>query len=262
MFAWQRFDSGLAENEWRSFFNLFLLFASLSFALFLVLMLFWKRLRASEAKAQAARSYSSALMRGSETERKRVAFELHDDILPDLRRLAADAPAANSAAINGLGVKIRAICERLLPPDFGRVSFSDSLLSLGAAFAKRHPEAELRASISPTLSVGALSAEAQLHCYRMVEEALNNIEKHAMHGTAQHVILVARNTGAAPKQALLLCVSNDVNENGIVRAPRAVGDGSGIGLRSIHERAALLHGKAEFIDEGGTVMLRIEIPLE
>jgi signal transduction histidine kinase len=101
----------------------------------------------------------------------------------------------------------------------------------------------------------------------MVQEALTNIEKHSR---ASRVALVVRRTkGKAPAgsirgrsrreaRALLICVSDD----GAGFPPEGPPP-TGLGMRSMRERAAVLGARLDFISESGNgLMVRIEVSLE
>jgi two-component system NarL family sensor kinase len=181
-------------------------------------------------------------MQGQEAERKRIALDLHDSALQDLRRI--DGAAAVSE-------KIRSLCMELLPPDFDTLSFSDSIKVLCESFEKR-TGITCVLNIDAPLTTAPLKSTMLLHCYRMIEEALNNVEKHAR---ARTVIVVARNTERDSLPHLLICVSDDGRGLDPETPP-------GFGMRSMRERANMLGALLDFQSESGAgLMVRIEAPL-
>jgi signal transduction histidine kinase len=256
---WRNFDSKLLEENIRSCFYLFIFFTSLSagggiFLLLLVVSLWKSRRREVETLL-----FSKLMIRGQEVERQRISLELHDAVLPELRRFSGpDGEALSGDCVlvqqRLVTERIRAICMKLLPPDFTRISFPDALFSLCDAFSKR-TGLEGRFAADVDVDVGNLSPEMQLHCYRITQEALNNIEKHAQ---ASEVILVLRNGKAEGRKTLLVCVSDDgCGFSG------AGGRHEGLGLRSMERRAALLGAALDFVGESGAgTMVRLEIPLQ
>ena len=95
------------------------------------------------------------------------------------------------------------------------------------------------ASVNVTIDLdrynGGLSRDTEMNLYRIVQEALNNVMKHAQASTV-HVAL--RQEGASVRLTVV--------DNGVGFAPDAVrareGDGPGFGLTGIAERVRLLRG--------------------
>jgi signal transduction histidine kinase len=125
---------------------------------------------------------SGRLMRVQEEERRRLALELHDDPLQRAsllaRRLAGRGMASEQEAAEDVAVALRAICHGLRPPvldDLGLVPALDRLVSDVAG----------RSEVQLSLSLHGLSAEQRLEpdlelaLYRVAQEALNNVLKHA-----------------------------------------------------------------------------------
>jgi signal transduction histidine kinase len=225
--------------------SLFWLFITL-LLIITVMMVFlcyaYVQLGKARSGEEELREFLWIFMQGQETERKRIALDLHDSALQDLRRI--DGAAAISE-------KIRSLCMELLPPDFDTLSFSDSIKVLCEAFKKRTGIA-CTLNIDAPLITSPLDSAMLLHCYRMVEEALNNVEKHARTRTA---IVVARNTERDGLPHLLICVSDDGPGLGLETRP-------GFGMRSMRERANALGALLDFKSESGAgLMVRIEIPL-
>jgi two-component system NarL family sensor kinase len=168
-------ESALLPMEFDSYFRLLwllALFISLLMAFLGYIYLAMRKAREREAQSMA---FSSLALEAQETGRRRIAAELHDTVLPDLR----DNPAA---------ARIREICGRLMPPDLNRFSMKDSLSSLCNSFVKR-TGIECIVEIEESLEFSGLSGEHRLHLYRIAQEALNNIGKHSR---AKQAVLVAR----------------------------------------------------------------------
>jgi signal transduction histidine kinase len=256
---WQNFDTELLQKNIRNYFYLFvfLIVLSLGFIIFLTLMLL--SLRKSRRREQETFEFSRQMIKGQEKERQRISLELHDTVLPELKRFSdmnggAVSPKYVLAQQKLVTEKIRSICTKLFPPDFNRTALQDALFSLYDTFSKK-TNIECRFSADNQIDMGNLSSENQLHCYRMVQESLNNIETHAK---ASEVILVLRNGKADGNKTLLICVSDDgcgIHEN-------AKNAQKGLGMRSMRSRAAILGASLDFISERGSgTMVRIEIPL-
>jgi two-component system NarL family sensor kinase len=228
-------------SELDSYFRLLwllVLFISLLIAFLGYIYLAMRKARERELQNRA---FSSLALEAQETERRRIAAELHDTVLPDLR----DTPAA---------ARIREICSRLMPPDLSRCSLKDSLISLCDTFAKR-TGIECIVEIEESPDFIGLSAERRLHLYRIAQEALNNIGNHSR---AKQAVLVARLGAPEPLgkgQPLLFSISDD--GQGLCT------DGShdGLGMRTMRQRAAILGAHIDFISvEGAGLMVCIKVP--
>jgi signal transduction histidine kinase len=198
-----------------------------------------------------------------ENERTLISVELHDTVLQDMGHLlhicnlqiSRDTPSTDRA-LSELAQKImirtREICGQLMPPDFSRLALEDSLVQLCADFEKRL-RTECRAIIDKDSSVNRLSPQMQLQIYRIVQEALSNIEKHS---SANEVTLTARNKD----KALLICVTDD--GKGFAQNSTKKQRGDGLGIRGMYQRAAILGASLSFVEGAGSgLTVRLEIPL-
>lgn len=200
-------------------------------------------------------SYAVQVLRGHEEERRRLAHELHDDPLQTLlylsRRLRADARAAPQPTaavleetrnlVEGLARDLRRIAEGLRPP---------SLDDLGLVAALRQALAEVaqRAEVDTMLHVDGeerrLAPEVELGLFRIAQEALRNVERHAH---ASCACLDIRFEWAG--------VSVTVSDDG-VGIENLDGEGRGafqsLGMNGMRERAALLGGRFQVTSEPGT----------
>jgi two-component system NarL family sensor kinase len=150
----------------------------------------------------------------------------------------------------------------LMPPDFSKLSLKDTLSDLCAWFSSR-TAIKCACYIDDELDCKAVSAENQLHLYRMVQEAFTNIEKHSK---ATEASLVARRQIGSSTENILICVSDDgvglrnepENHRTFVRDSRF----EGLGMMSMRQRAAIIGAKLDFISESENgLMVRIELPL-
>jgi two-component system NarL family sensor kinase len=249
-------ESALLSLEFDSYFRLLwllVLFISLLMAFLGYIYLAMRKARDREVQSMA---FSSLALEAQETERRRIAAELHDTVLPDLR----DNPAAG---------RIREICGRLMPPDLNRFSFKDSLTSLGNSFVKR-TGIECIVEIEESPDFNSLSGEHRLHLYRIAQEALTNIGKHSR---AKQAVLVARQgpeSGFPGKgRPILFSISDDgvglQSRPGPQSGPGPESEDGhgdeGFGMRTMRQRAAILGAPIDFISiEGGGLMVCVKIP--
>ena len=132
-----------------------------------------------------------------DVERKEIARELHDEFGPYLFALRAHAgalmrlsdvgvPDANAlrkhgAAIleqvNALQQFNRRIMERLRPVGLAELGLREALGALLRLWGESHPDMAIETTISPSL--GETGETSELTIYRVIQEALTNVFRHA-----------------------------------------------------------------------------------
>jgi two-component system sensor histidine kinase UhpB len=193
-----------------------------------------------------------------EAERRRIARELHDEVgqtltgvILQIEGLAADIPDELRDRLDELREtarygteEVRRIARRLRPDALEELGLVSALAALAGAF-----ERQARVPVSRRLDEGVeVSLEEELVIYRVAQEALTNVARHA---EATQVRLELRTAG----DRLVLTVGDD---------GRGLPDGaaaSSQGIRGMRERA-LLVGAMLAIDSGsgrGTVV-ELSIP--
>jgi signal transduction histidine kinase len=254
LIAWQRLEQRISGRAYIRLYVFFCAFILIFCGLALTIEALRRSLRRSRQQERDSAAFSRMIMAAQEAERSRIAAELHDTVLQDLVRLR-HAVSAGDAAGDLFDLKrrvmdrIRMICRELMPPDFSRYVLQDSLIQLCMDFTGR-AGVECRALIHPGFSARSFPPAAQLQIYRIAQEALTNIEKHAR---AAEAVLTARG-GTAEDPSLLICISDD--GAGLSAAPS-----EGLGIRGMRERAAILGADLSFVGgPGGGLTVRLEIP--
>jgi signal transduction histidine kinase len=211
-------------------------------------------------------AFSRETIIAQEEERMRISRELHDTIAQDLHGLSIGMEkiglcpgledrlklcTETASVLSALIRKVRDVCEYLIPPDFSICSMQDALRRLCFEFSKR-ANIDCRISITENTaapSIASLNKEKQLLIYRIVQEALTNIEKHAK---AKEAIVILR---CEEDGMIAVGISDDG------KGFKADNRGGHMGIRGMKERAALLGGilKINSGQEGGT-LVRLEIP--
>jgi signal transduction histidine kinase len=152
---------------------------------------------------QNARLYEHAQQAATLEERQRLARELHDavtqtlfttaliaEVLPDLWKLDANEGGRQLAELRrltrGALAEMRTLLVELRPGAITELSLTDLLRQLAEATAGR-----CRLEVSTTVEGEPypLPAEVQVALYRVAQEALNNVIKHAR---AEHAMLALR----------------------------------------------------------------------
>jgi len=219
----------------------------------------YRALRHSQTKEQDSSDFTRITMLAQEKERALISAELHDTVLQDMGRLLQISKDASpkdrtfSELTQKIIARTREICRKLMPPDFSRLALTDSIVQLCADFEK-NMAAECRAIIDKDFTPDRLSPQMQLQVYRIVQEALSNIEKHS---EAKEVTLTVRNK---EDKALLICVTDD--GKGLNTNMANTQSGDGLGIRGMYQRAAILGASLSFVEGAGSgLTVKLEIPI-
>jgi two-component system, NarL family, sensor histidine kinase UhpB len=217
-------------------------------------------LRHADADVATLADAFNAMLDRLETERQRVARDLHDELGQLLTGVllligeATKAPPERSAealeeareAARTAIDAVRRIVRDLRPEALDDLGLPSAMASLATAF-ERQTGIALERRIPSQLA--ELSPEQQLVVYRVAQEALTNIARHA---DARHAQLLVE------------------RPDGHVRV-RVVDDGRGIdapppehgGIRGMRERALLVRGRVDVRSQpGGGTHVVLSIPLE
>ena len=214
------------------------------------------------------RALTHRVVQVQEAERGRVALELHDNITQHLcavlarwAALANTLPAREKASrgevmklseMLGQTVdEVQRIARNLRPSVLDELGLVPALRATCTEFANR-------TGVSLKLACKALSArlpaEAELALYRILQKALENVEKHAR---ARHVTVCLR------QRAFVQLVINDDGIGFDPNRPSARRKGKGgLGLLSMRERASYVGGDFKIISvRGAGTTIEVLIPL-
>lgn len=202
-----------------------------------------------------------------EDERKALARELHDQIIQDLLGLnyrleeveSLEKPgvlqkevASIRQGIRDLVSELREMCSNLRPPAIDHHGLAAAIDSLAHEWAERN-DIQLQLEIDPTL--GRLPETIELSIFRIVQEGLNNIRKHA---AARHVRLSLQCTSSAN---LLMRLEDDGRGLPTPTDLASLSLNKHFGLVGISERVALLGGFMNIESSAGSgTILQVEIP--
>ncbi|PYP59658.1 MAG: hypothetical protein DMD40_02695 [Gemmatimonadetes bacterium] len=211
-----------------------------------------EQLRASRA---ALRSLATRQQDIREDERTRIAREIHDSLGQALTALklqlvaaqdaAREAPALSArlaetaAMVDDLVKGVRRIATELRPPILDQLGLPAAVEWLAQDFSRR-TGLHCRTAISPT--DGAISNELATALFRIVQEALTNVLRHAG-ATRVDIELGVKSD----------CVMLEINDDGSGITEAGMGPGS-LGILGMRERAAALGGVMEVAprSNGGT----------
>jgi len=198
-------------------------------------------------KREQLQSLSRKLIAAQEAERRSIARELHDDfgqMLTTLRlHLQRTGPAAQSSA-EGIALIDEAIGRlRDLALDLRPAMLDD--LGLAAALRWYVGRETARAGLGADVDVSfeeRLSVAVETTCFRLVQEALNNVVRHA---AARRVQVSLRSRDGLVE----LLLHDDGRGFDVAAARREATSGASQGLLTMQERASLAGGTLT-IDSG------------
>ncbi|MFZ5450183.1 MAG: PAS domain S-box protein [Thermodesulfobacteriota bacterium] len=211
-------------------------------------------LRESEERL---RYLAGRLLHAQETERRRLAIELHDDLGQSLMVLKMQLRAIEKTVpldqwqtreelshslgyLNGVVENVRRLSRNLRPSVLEDLGLAAGLRVLVEEFRKYH---EMELSLEMDDIDGLFFREEEINIYRIFQETLTNIVKHAQ---AQRVNIVIRRQA----EGVSFKVADDGRGFDVEQVLAKDGSKQGLGLAALEERVNML---------GGTLQIRTQI---
>jgi signal transduction histidine kinase len=217
---------------------------------------------------RAARKLSAQLMQTQEQERKRISRDLHDSVgqyLTGLKlnlaglRSRADCPGELQEKLQEcLDLtetcieEVRSVSHNLYPPEVEMMGLVPALRSYGKHFAER-AAMELKMELPQTHE--RLESDQEIALFRIAQESLTNIQRHAQAKSARLTLEVTAQT-----------ITLEIGDTGVGMHPRTLEgvehgtDGRGIGLLKMRERVHDLGGKLQIESNADGTLVRARIP--
>jgi len=210
------------------------------------------------------RRLAGNLLSSQEKERRRVARELHDDISQRLAAISIEAGKLDSEyrdsrepfgeKLEGIGKDliqlsgdVHFLSRQLHPSILEDLGLSEAMRTECARFSRQQG---IAVSYEPEHVPPDLSGDVKLCIYRVLQEGLRNVAKHAC---ATRVRVRLAGDGGALRFAL--------EDNGIGFSPEGMGQYPGLGLISMRERAHLVGGDFSLESKPGEgTVLRVTVP--
>lgn len=193
------------------------------------------------------RSLASQVIRAQEDERRRIARELHDDtaqvLFAQLLRLTT-LKSSPDAAVQAMVVTleqmtvealegVRRMAIELRPPALDDLGLSAALGELAQRFAE---QLDIPVDYQSRGLRGRLPSEVELVLYRVAQEALTNVAKHANAGRIW--LDVDRGTSD-----VTIAIRDDGKGFDPTTVAASDGRGLGLGIFGMEERVALVKGR-------------------
>ncbi len=217
-----------------------------------------------EQRTAALRKLSSRLLTMQDTERRRIARELHDSLGQYLVGLKLNVEMLKRSPSEKLWSdvdqlmqqcmsEVRTLSYLLHPPTMDAAGFASAARWYVEGFGER---SGVKVTLDAPNNLRRLPDAIELALFRVLQEALTNVHRHSGASEAQvsswqdsgRVILEIRDNGRGMPQDLL----THFREHGV---------GMGVGLAGIRERARELGGRMEVESDGCGTLVRVLIPV-
>ncbi len=204
----------------------------------------------AEAQARLAtqREFTQLLYARIEQERAALARELHDELgqsLTGIRSISksmlqhadvAGSPIQRSAQMlfdtaGMMSDAMHRMIPRLRPIQLEGMGLVDAVRDLLTATQLKNPE--LKTELEVQGEIPTLNEECELHAYRIIQEAITNVVRHAK-ASRTHVCIAIKN------HSLVLSIADDG------QGAQSLQREGHYGVRGMQERAASLHGNIVF----------------
>ncbi len=232
-----------------------------------------KRAQQTEAELEQNRRFTQLIQTHLEEERRSIARELHDEMgqsVTAIRTIAAAIANRTEAGANrteGGDAQIHAnartivqvaghlydvvhgIIRQLRPSALDHLGLQDALEGWVETWRARYPDVALDLSLEGEL--GDLGETVNITVYRIVQECLTNVVRHA---GADRARIGVRRTGDTLEVV--------VDDNGRGLGERNTAEAARFGLIGMRERVQALHGDFELLSRPGAgLCVRARIPL-
>lgn len=213
------------------------------------------------------RDFGAAALRAAESVRTEIARDLHDDTAQQLSahlihlRLLENAASEETRreqveilrqGLQETAATVRRIARGLRPPELEDAGLGAAILAHSRILRESRG---LRVEVEVEPVEGLLDADGLLVLYRIVQEALTNVARHADASRAQ--VRIRRQNGM---------VVAEIEDDGTgFPAQRTLVEGHGLGLMGMQERATMVGGDLtvdSVSGEGTTVSVRIPVQIE
>jgi two-component system, NarL family, sensor histidine kinase UhpB len=230
-----------------------------------------KRMQTAERELEQNRMLTRIIQSKLEEERRSIARELHDELgqcvtaiktisTAIANRTERDSPEThgNARTIASVATHIydvvHGIIRQLRPSSLDHLGLSETLRGAVGSWRERHPDIDCDLQLTGKLD--GLPESINISIYRIVQECLTNVARHAQAARAQ--IVVMRTGEGSAEDSVVVSVQDD----GRGMAQRDAAESARFGLMGMRERVEALGGRLEISsDAGHGVAVRAVIPL-
>jgi len=219
-----------------------------------------------EQRTAALRQLSSRLLSLQDSERRRIARELHDSLgqylvglklnahmlrqSPERDELWSEADKLMEQCMS----EVRTLSYLLHPPTMDAAGFISAARWYVEGFGQR---SGLNVTLDAPADLDRLPDSIELALFRVLQEALTNVHRHS--GASAAEVLVRQDA----EEVIL-----EIKDNGrgipeeLLRHFRATGGGTGVGIAGIRERVRELGGKLTLESNSSGTLVQVSVPLD
>jgi signal transduction histidine kinase len=219
-----------------------------------------------EQRTAALRQLSSRLLSLQDSERRRIARELHDSLgqylvglklnahmlrkTPEREELWSEADRLMELCIS----EVRTLSYLLHPPTMDAAGFTSAARWYVEGYGQR---SGLNVTLDAPFDHSRLPDAIELALFRVLQEALTNVHRHS--GASSAEVLLSHDA----EQVVL-----EIRDNGhgipeeVLTHFHKTGAGTGVGIAGIRERVRELGGKMALESNSSGTLVRVAIPLE
>lgn len=269
MLAYLRNQNFVLEDTHQKFFDYYLT----AFIAIIVGAVILVCLNAREVKKRDVIIYNSDQflkhsMEVQEAERRRISMELHDTVAQSMRyvSLLAEGLAEKDTAAKIIATQnenidtIRKLCYNLTPPNIFESDMAGALDLLGQKIfdtgSNDKDGFQLRIVVEDSVDFSVFTDEQLMNIYRIVQEAFQNIKKHAAANEVTVLFKKEITADAAKKRSVLKIIITDdgqgMNAELVSQINSCVFENTEnfhFGVRNIVERVQLLGGTVSYRSE-------------
>jgi len=225
--------------------------------------------------AEEKRRLAERVVSMQDVERKEIARELHDEIGPHLFALrahvsslvrTAESRDPDLAAVRKHGSAIweqvnalqhfnRRVLEKLRPVGLAELGLREALAALLRLWRETRPDVVIETAISPSL--GEAGETADLTIYRIIQEALTNVFRHADATRVEVTVEAAEPSATTRGRRGSVMVRVRDNGSGLLRDHKL-----GHGLVGMRERVMALGGAVTVASADGGVTVEAVVPCD
>ena len=249
----------ISEEIISDYVKYFMIFIAFFFILCgVLLVIFIIELKQREIKLIETSKFLDYTIKGQEEEKKRIARELHDTVAQDIRYIihltkkieSSDIQKDILARQENCLKQVRDICSDFVPQD---IENKDLIASLNDTISKIKAEnnIDIKLTILDNINFKNMDGENFLHFFRIIQEILNNAQKHSQ---ATEISILIKREIIKEQNFIHLIITDDgigidkqildsIKEEKITVAKNH------FGLKNIIQRVKLLNGQIEFTSD-------------
>lgn len=238
-------------------------------------LLFGAHIDGTKRKERRSRALSQMILRSKEQHQRKMAGDLHEGVCQDLaatylraRQLfkllppqtKSEAAAIEEDLLQAIGA-LRAAAYGMYPPLLVEGGLEPALRSFLRTYSERTGIAVV---LRLSSDIGRLTSDAENVAFRIVEEALTNVEKHSINGTAQ--VTLSRG-GASGEGSLMLRIEDPApstpRRTSMLSWLRSLAPSSGVsglGTAAMAERIDTIGGRLNIFSIGGSTIVEAAFP--